>query len=81
MDSGAGLLYCRCRYRVGKFHTLATTRSVCAGMRTSEPFLNGGVTGGDRGFLVNVLIGSLHLTLLFFLGIISSIVKENAYEL
>lgn len=34
-----------------------------------------------RGGLLTNLIGNLHLTLLFFLGIISSIVEENAYAL
>ena len=45
------------------------------------PFLNEGFIGGIGFFLVNVLIGNLYLTLLFFLGIISSIVEENAYAL
>ena len=62
--------------------TLWLRRGVSAlGCGTSEPFLNGGFTGGIGFFLVNVLIGNLHLTLLFFLGIISSIVEENAYAL
>ena len=45
------------------------------------PFLNEGFIGGIGFFYVSILIGNLHLTLLFFLGIISSIVKENAYAL
>ena len=51
------------------------------GGETSESFLNEGFTGGIGFFLVNILIGSLYLTLLFFLGIISSVVEENAYAL
>ena len=47
----------------------------------STPFLNEGFTGGIGFFLSNILIGNLYLTLLFFLGIISSIVEENAYAL
>ena len=45
------------------------------------PIVNEGFIGGIGFFLVNVLIGNLYLTLLFFLGIISSIVEENAYAL
>ena len=47
----------------------------------SAPFLNEGFTGGIGFFYISILIGNLHLTLLFFLGIISSIVEENAYAL
>ena len=83
MDRTVARDYCIGRrwYRVGKFHTLATTRSVCAGMQDFRTFLNEGFTGGIGFFSVNILIGNLYLTLLFFLGIISSIVEENAYAL
>ena len=47
----------------------------------SAPIENEGFIGRIGFFLVNVLIGNLYLTLLFFLGIISSIVEENAYAL
>ena len=56
-------------------HVSASHWPACA------PFLNEGFIGGIGFFYISILIGNLHLTLLFFLGIISSIVEENAYAL
>ena len=54
--------------------------SACHGPACA-PFVNEGFIGGIGFFWGECFIGNLYLTLLFFLGIISSIVKENAYAL